>query len=93
MISEYDEWFQDDQSLIDLEAQAHQPQISYWPKLHKKSYLQQNKQISDCHFCKKKGHQWRRCFLRNKESPDWTFKNALSVHIVQSLVISGESVY
>ena len=57
MISEYDDWFQEDQSLTDLEAQAHQSRIGYWPERHKKPNLQQNKQISDCHFCKKEGHQ------------------------------------
>jgi hypothetical protein len=36
MISEYYEWFQEDQLLTDLEAQVHQSRIDYWLKRHKK---------------------------------------------------------
>ena len=57
MTSENDEWFQDDQSLIDQETQAHRQHIGNWPKRHKKPNLQPNKKIRNCNFCKIEGHK------------------------------------
>ena len=42
--------------------------------IYRKSYYNQRRAKIRCFYCTKKGHPWRRCFIRIRNDPEWTPK-------------------